>query len=536
MTPLTWSTAAGALALLVTSPLAGQSILFEHGGSASGDFMGTFVAGIGDVDGDGVADWVGHAPGHDNLAQHASGAGETVVLSGATGQVLNRWIGATKGAGYGVHVTRLSDLDGDGLGEVVLGVPGATDHPSAPTYVGAVRVYSGAGGGLLLEFRSAPGGAEHFGSSLADMGDVNGDGLPDLAVGAPSAIDPAGGSRTGRVTIHSGADGSVLLTLHGTRELDSFGSEVGSVDDLDADGVRELIVCAPQTDSIPPFHIGAPGYVVIHSGRTGALLRSHTGTRIGDDFGRALAVVGDVSGDGVSDYAIGIPHDKSILPAGSAVVYSGASGMPLWARKGDLVDEVALGSMVVGVGDFNGDGQPDVAMGSEWTRVDGEPFAATHILSGPTGRLLTTLYGTGAPDYAKAVAGLGDLDGDGFGDLAFGDNRADAGGQSLAGKVSVVAGDDLFLSARPFEVDPGDTVELTVRGGPALATVALVLVDVAGNPTFHVVLTGRLDSLGEWQASAPLLANLSGTTATLRAYSLAGTRLTDSSRETLTLR
>jgi hypothetical protein len=142
-------------------------------------------------------------------------------------------------------------------------------------------------------------------------------------------------------------------------------------------------------------------------------------TNATDSFGSSLAALDDVDGDGVRDLAvIGSGTNPSIaapVGVGSVFVYSGASGALIWQRFGYAARDVAA------VGDVSGDGVPDLAVGVHRVAGVSAPGGAVQVLDGATGAEIARAFSTtGAQVYARAVAGLGDVTGDGLGDLVLG--------------------------------------------------------------------------------------------------------------------
>ena len=153
------------------------------------------------------------------------------------------------------------------------------------------------------------------------------------------------------------------------------------LEDLDGDGVRDFMIGAT--------HYGARrGYVRVYSGATQALLRIHYGVVAPSRFGAAVGQAADLDGDGVADYVVGAPDDG----AGSVFAYSAASGSLLWEAQGQ-VDGDRFGSAVVGIGDVNGDGTPDVLGGAPRADVGGVDSGAAVLVSGLDGNPLSILSG-----------------------------------------------------------------------------------------------------------------------------------------------
>jgi hypothetical protein len=166
----------------------------EHGGS-----FGWYVARVDDLDGDGRPDLAVGGP----AAADADGTmvGGAWVVSSATGKELHHWQGTDRRGGFGNIVAAVADLDGDGKGEIAVSAPGTEDQTR--TVPGELRIYSGATGAELRHWSGRQPG-ELYGRMILATGDVDGDGVEDLAVGAPwHRRDTA--DKVGRVELRSGA-------------------------------------------------------------------------------------------------------------------------------------------------------------------------------------------------------------------------------------------------------------------------------------------------------------------------------------------
>jgi hypothetical protein len=332
--------------------LAGQSgeLIRQHLGAAAGDQFGRSVAGAGDVDGDGVDDILVGAPGSDAGAVNA---GRAYVYSGLTGAQLHVFTGAAAHDAFGSSVAGAGDVDGDGRADLVVGAPLADPHGLSS---GTVRVLSGASGGTLLLVQGNVAYAE-FGRAVAGAGDVNADGRPDLLAGAP--YDASTGIVTGSVRVISGLDGGALMVLRGDAEDDEFGFSVAGPGDVDADGAGDLLVGARRHDA------GGTdaGSAFLYSGAEGALLLTLHGEQPNDLFGASVARAGDVDADGVPDLLVGAPHDHcNGFNCGAVYAYSAEGGEPLLLIHGDPGDQ--LGTAVAGGGDADGDGRDDLVAGA----------------------------------------------------------------------------------------------------------------------------------------------------------------------------
>ncbi|MEO0650646.1 MAG: integrin alpha [Planctomycetota bacterium] len=252
-------------------------------------------------------------------------------------------------AGFGAALASIGDLDGDGIDDVAVGAPGFSGTVLGQGWVG---VFSGAAGGLLWSHEGA--GFDRMGTSLARVDDLNGDALPDLAVGVPFA-DGAGFNR-GALEMRSGRDGALLWRAFGAADGDRLGERVARAGDVDGDGEDDVIVGLPGSDASGPDS----GAAWVLSGRDGSQLLEVPGFA-GGEFAAAVAGLGDVDGDGRADVALGSSANAG--GHGRVRVVSGADGSLITDLRGEEPSGW-FGAAVLGLGDTNADGQPDLAVGA----------------------------------------------------------------------------------------------------------------------------------------------------------------------------
>ena len=270
-----------------------------------------------------------------------------------------------------------------------------------------------------------------FGNAVSGAGDVNGDGVPDLIVGA--IRDDNMGPQSGSARVFSGKDGSILYTFDGDSPFDFFGFSVSGAGDMNGDGFDDLIVGAPYADINGPDS----GYARVYSGVNGSVLYTFNGNSRSDRLGYSVSGAGDVNGDGFADVIIGAPWDelnaagipgKKTKDTGLAYVYSGADGSVLHKLLGHSKKKIfgstddRFGLSVSGAGDVNGDGFDDVIVGSPGDDTNnGDDSGSARVFSGKNGKLLHLFKGDGvAYTLGYAVSGAGDVNGDGFADLIAG--------------------------------------------------------------------------------------------------------------------
>jgi hypothetical protein len=325
------------------------------------------------------------------------------------------------GSGYddfGISVAGGKDVDGDGIPDYVVG----SLYFNTPSllHAGRAQVFSGATGALLFEFQGTSAN-EEFGYSVALIGDVDHDGKAEILVGG--ARDDANGLDSGTAILYSGGDGSILRTFHGDQAGDFFGYCVAEAGDVDADGTPDLIVGAVQWDPQDPHSTMGTGYARVFSGASGAVLYTFNGVSAGDFFGAAVARAGDVDHDGHQDLIVNARLDDTTYPdSGSVTVFSGGDGSTLYFIPGS--DGDLFGEGVAPAGDFNGDSYDDFLVGAPMDDVNGTDTGSVFLYSGFDGSILQTFRGphlvTGSAVMGASICAVGDQDGDGITDFLFG--------------------------------------------------------------------------------------------------------------------
>jgi hypothetical protein len=300
-------------------------------------------------------------------------------------------------------VAIVGDLNHDGRADFVVGSPSNGSHG---TGAGLVRVFSGSNGAVLYSVYGTAG--DRLGNSVCTLGDVNGDGFPDFAAGAPRS-----GVRAGYVRVYSGRSGAVLATLNGTGIGDRFGTSVCGAGDVNHDAVPDILVGATGESSA-----GAnAGSAYVYSGANGARLFTFAGPAPGAQLGNAVANAGDVNADGYPDFLIAASRDQA--GAGSVFVYSGQNGTLLYHFVGSTIDDY-LGRGVSGAGDTDGDGYDDFSFAGEENNNELHT-GAVFVHSGLDGSLIYTLYGDHVEDdFGLGLSRGGDIDVDGLADLLVG--------------------------------------------------------------------------------------------------------------------
>lgn len=484
------------------STVAANRQLAVKGGVQEGDRYGASVAGIGDLDGDGFPDILIGAPRHDLPGNQS--AGSVYILSGRTQELIRRLDGATQGAYFGQSVAALSDQNGDGIEDILVGAPrNDTDggHKS-----GSLFVYSGANGSLLLQVDGQWNNQE-LGEYVASAGDVDHDGIADLLAGMPKGTFH-NNHESGLVQVYSGVDGHLIHTWGGADNEDRAGAALAGNFDWNQDGYADILFGSERADLSAGNDAGA---AYLYSGKTGALLRTFEGLARGDRFGHAVAVAGDWDGDSIPDIAIGAHYAKvgDRSKAGSVYIYAGVDGSLLFRIDGQAAGD-ELGWAIAGGHDLDGDGIADLLVGAPGVEAaqnhqnnrddddDGhengqQNDGAVLVYSGANASLLRTFTNQGdGKNFGQVLAWAGDLDRDTFADLILAGEYADHNSLPATGRVRLEAG----AASLPYTVAQSGT-ELTT--GTNVQIHVDTMRDLAGNrmpAAFEqsVVLNGDLQA------------------------------------------
>lgn len=301
----------------------------------------------------------------------------TYVYHGITGQLLwsrnnppdDHLYGSTKSS-FGEEVTTLKDVDDDGISEIVVSSPDYDGPYDDGTYDGdthgKVYVYSGATGQLLWSVvgKVDDWGSEFLGFSIADAGDVDGDGYHDVVAGTlwgASAAD-----------VYSGRTGSLIWRFRGAFGS-LFGGKVSGAGDVDDDGHADILVSDwNEAGPLGPKQ----GRVYVFSGRTSEILWSRFGENQNHSFGRNLSVAGDFDQDGTPDVVVGNlaltePTKKKVY------LFQGRTGTLIKAWSGNPSE--LFGYSFSGGGNIDGINGDDVVIGAPFAYDTTWPYIVGRI-------------------------------------------------------------------------------------------------------------------------------------------------------------
>jgi hypothetical protein len=313
------------------------SLIHQFEGVASFDRMGQSVCAIPDIDADLIPDFA---------ISSLAGEGEVTLWSGAT-QLLIDTIAAPVGAhDFGCDLALIDDLSSNGMAELLIG---AENTEVLGVAVGAVYAYD-LSTRTSVQIVTGLALGDSFGCAVAPIADCNADGLADYLVSSPGA-DPGGMNNAGSVFLISGADGSTILQVDGSRPGLFLGNSVLGLDDLDLDGTPDFAI-----GTIRDFPTGSGGLYIgsvgVHSGADGSELRRHWGDDSYEHFGQSLAIAGDYEGDGKNEYLVGAPGS---LYGGRVYVYYSSLDSGMTILESDGPDD-EHGIAMAYLGDHDGDG------------------------------------------------------------------------------------------------------------------------------------------------------------------------------------
>ncbi len=395
------------------------------------DSLHSSVCGIGNLDGDGTPDFV--------LASRDAGAAETVwAFSGRTGKFLWGLQTDRSGDGFGASLACAGDVNGDGIDDVLIGAPGRRLVESQRTMVrarvGRAYLVSGKDGTILRVF-AARADEETLGVSVAGSDDLDSDGVPDLLVGCPGTLGV--GARA-----YSGRTGQVLRQFGANEKRSSteLGVAVCDIGDFDGDHCPDVAVgdtgARRSAHDGPNDMAGAAGCVRVFSGRTGETLKtvwSPRDNRNGDPFGWVVERVADFDRDGIRD--VSMVAVDGVVRVLSAKTLEDIVAIP-W--KGGVL--VSFGSSVASIGYERADRSPELVIAANESASDffDRGFVQRIPIKDTTER--TSVYEADA--NGVDVACPGDLDGDGEWDLVLsivgprGFGRGGCEGQQLMARSS----------------------------------------------------------------------------------------------------
>ncbi len=454
--------------------------------------LGHTLAAVGDVNGDGYDDMVVGAPFYGSYTGSHEGRAYLFLGSAMGLATTPAWTIAGGGScgnyycnvGYGVGAA--GDVNGDGYADVIVSMGrwsnGQYDE-------GRVNVYYGSPTGLSVTPNWMVEGNQYrgyFGATPGTAGDVNGDGYDDVIIGSGASYGVGKntafvylGSPTG-LSCGTGcpvdATAAAAWTFTSSQATANVGGAVATAGDLNGDGFSDVLVAAPLYDEGGRTDAGM---VWAFLGSSAGLSSTPVWSAVGDQayaqLGYGLSTAGDVNGDGYDDFVVGAPrYDNGQTDEGRAWLYLGSALGPsttaAWISEPDRAN-TAYGNSFGALGDLNGDGYADVAAGGlEWDSDSRTNAGKVWVYLGSAAGLAGTAAWTAEGDQAGAVlgaaVGAGDVNGDGAPDLLIGARDYDRT-YIDGGAVFVYHGANrppVAEASGPYTVAEGDIVPLDGTG------------------------------------------------------------------------
>ncbi len=505
---------AAVVAALAGAPFISHAALPEYMGLGDADVRlygeyefdqaGYRVIGVGDVNGDHADDIVIAAPGASNWTGavylvFGSTSGLPSLASLADADVM--WVGEAEGDQAGMGLSAVGDFNGDGLADFVVGAPFAGDaYGQGKAYLVLGRTSGWPAQASLADadlILVGEAGMALSGFALAGLQDVNGDGFDDLAVGAHGTD-----SQTGKVFVVLGGPVDQFapeMSLTGFPSFvgeaagDSAGFAVAGVGDTNGDGFGDILIGAYGNSDVAS-RAGKAYLVFGHGGDWSAdypLAQADVmfvGEASKDYAGYAVAGAGDMDGDGLADFLIGVPgRDDGGEAAGMAALVYGKTAFGATYDLGQVDGRFqgaaagdGAGSSISSAGDVDGDGFSDILVSSyasDFADVDagavylvrgGPRYAGDQALEGAT----TMFVGEAALDQAGwSVSGAGDVDGDGFSDILVSAYGNDYHGAGAGMAYLVLSGPRVDLDGDGFSEAMGDCNDYNAAQNPAAAEI-----------------------------------------------------------------
>lgn len=478
---------------------------FTLTGIVKGDLSGYSVAGAGDVNGDSIPDIIVGAPhansGYVIFGQKNGFDNINLASLAKTGQGFT--IYSSAGGSVGISVSGAGDINKDGFDDVIIGAP-IDNYSAGKSYVvfGSSN-HSDINLANLLPnqgFSIAGFGNSKCGTSVSRAGDINGDGIGDIIVGAyVFGSDKLGtsyvifGNKTGFTNIEASTDLSVNgigFSITANASWDEAGYSVSGAGDFNKDGYDDIIIGAPQGSKYPGV-----SYLIFGSNHASNITLANltldrgfsiTGFKAGDGTGYSVSGAGDING--YADVIIGAPYKTVNIYAPnqdgpstcskssstytcknagtSYVIFGKANGFnnidlfttDLVATKQgfSIAGSNYLGTSgysVSNAGDVNKDGFDDIIIGETYDGASGSHSGASYVIFGRKDSEFVnidlykltpdqgfSITASVAGNSGWSVSGAGDLDRDGYSDLLIGQPYADPNGISDAGITYVLFG------------------------------------------------------------------------------------------------
>ncbi|MET7257509.1 FG-GAP-like repeat-containing protein [Dyadobacter fermentans] len=426
----------------------------------SNAWLGFSVSTAGDVNGDGYSDVLVGAPKYDN-GQADEGA--AFLYPGTAGGIS---LAATvlecnqANAQMGYSVSNAGDIDKDGFSDIMVGVP---YYDASVSNEGVVMIYKGSVNGLVTNTPSVfklDQAEANLGIAVAMAGDVNGDGYSDMLAGAHQ-FDHGQSNEGVGVLILGAPNGLGSVTFLECNQANAMmGFAVAGAGDVDGDGFSDVMAGARLYSNGQALEGAA---FVFKGSANGLIIANPTvieSNQVDARLGHALSSAGDVNGDGFSDIALGAyQFDNGSTNEGAVMIYYGSAiginSVPSLTLESDQA-EAQFGISVACAGDVNADGYPDLIVGSRYYDKGQANEGAAFIYQGSQAGLnpmpVSVLESNQTDAWlGSAVAPAGDVNGDGYADVAIGATGF-SNGETFEGGVFIYHGSTSGLTNNPTKI------------------------------------------------------------------------------------
>lgn len=433
-------------------------------------------------------------------------------------------VGNVAGAQLGNDVEPAGDVDGDGHDDLIAGAwydsDAGTDAGAAYLLYGPARGHQALMARAIKLTGERPGDAA--GEAVAGVGDLDGDGFDDIAVGAPDLSHNFPSGNEGRAYLIYGSPArkasrslsTADVIFVGEHPADGAGLDIAPVGDLDGDGFPDLVIGAVLHGGIGKVYVFYGGSGRLKEGRVllGDADASFVGDHPGHSAGYALSG-GDLDGDGHADLIVG---GQLAYANGGAVhvVYGGerwdgpaslatAADLRIIGRPGDIA------GTNVAAADVDGDGYQDVLVGAPAIPPAGKP-GAVHVFYGGKARLTgsrpldgsdAAFVGANPGDQVGRGIAHGDLDGDGRTDLVLGAYGDDGTGAD-AGAAYIVLGGAERIEGEQGLADIADVKLTGATAGDLAGRATGIVGDLSGDGCPDVLVSAYGSDLGGEDAGA----------------------------------
>ena len=409
---------------------------------------------------------------------------------------------------FGSSIANIGDLNGDGITDIAVGASGDNGDGSSRGAIHIMFMNSNGTVSDIIEINdTTPNGpdlsnVDTFGSSIANIGDLNNDGITDIAVGASG--DNGGGSSRGAIHImfmNSNGTVSDIIEINDTTpngpnlaDSDYFGLSIANIGDLNGDGITDIAAGIRVDDS--GFTRGAIHIMFMNSnGTVSDTIEINSNTTNGpdlsngDNFGSSIANIGDLNNDGITDIAVGASGDNGggsnrgavhIMFMNSDGTISDTIEINGTTPNGpDLSNRDTFGSSIANIGDLNNDGITDIAVGASRDGVTTNNRGDAHILFMNSNGTVSYTIGindntanspvlTDGSRFGISIANIGDLNNDGVTDIAVGARNDSYGALYNLGAIHIMFMDNSALLPPPITNITSNTTTGTLKIGDTI--------------------------------------------------------------------